>query len=176
MIAPLQIPRLETERLILRGPEESDFPIVAAFMASPRARHVGGPITDEYAAWRAFLAGLGHWALRGYGFFTLELRETGLPVGRVGVVYHVMWPEPELGWQLFEGYEGAGFAFEAARQVRDWSYRSCGLGPLVSIVAPDNTRSIALTERLGAVMEGEMELLGGRSQVYRHPDPAVAAP
>ena len=170
MIPTLAIPTLTTERLILRGPREGDFETVAAFMASPRAVFVGGPETDTFALWRAFLAVLGHWALRGYGFFTLEHRETGDLVGRVGVVHHVMWPEPELGWHLFDGFEGQGYAFEAAQAARDWAREACGLGPLISLVAPDNLRSAALARRLGAEPEGEMTLLGLRAQVFRHPD------
>ena len=110
----IDIPALTTERLILRGPKESDFETIHAFMGSPRSAFVGGPVLDRFATWRAFLAVLGHWALRGYGFFTLEHRETGKLVGRVGVVCHETWPEPELGWHLFEGFEGQGYAYEAA--------------------------------------------------------------
>lgn len=170
MIPPLQIPVLSTERLILRGPQEADFEAIATFMASPRAVYVGGPTDDRFAMWRAFLAVLGHWALRGYGFFTLEHRQTGQLVGRVGIVHHEMWPEPELGWHLFDGFEGQGYAQEAALAVRDWGWRECGLGPLVSLIVPENTRSVVLAERLGAKFEREIELLGHVGGIYRHPD------
>jgi RimJ/RimL family protein N-acetyltransferase len=120
--------------------------------------------------WRAFLAVLGHWALRGYGFFTLEHKETQAIVGRVGVVFHEMWPEPELGWHLFDSFEGQGYAYEAAVTVRDWAARERGLGPLISLIAPENTRSITLAERLGARWESDIDLLGTRGGIYRHPD------
>jgi RimJ/RimL family protein N-acetyltransferase len=168
-------PRLETKRLILRLPQESDFDAVASFMASPRSHFVGGPSEDRFVMWRAFLAVLGHWALRGYGFFTLEHRETGAIVGRAGVVFHEMWPEPELGWHLFDDYEGQGYAFEAALAIRAWAAREHGLGPLISLIAPENTRSIALAERLGARWESDIDLLGTRGGIYRHPDVAEAA-
>lgn len=175
MIGSMTYPTIQTDRLVLRGPRESDFPTVSAFMASPRAYFVGGPITDEFALWRAFLAVMGHWALRGYGFFTLEHRTTGAIVGRVGIVNHIMWPEPELGWHLFDGFEGQGYAFEAARAARNWAWRECGLGPLISLIMPDNTRSVALAERLGARLEGELALMGHVGGIYRHPHPTEVA-
>lgn len=174
MTGLIAYPRLETERLILRGPEEDDFGPVAEFMASPRATFVGGPVTDRFAVWRAFLAVMGHWALRGYGFFTLELKGSGGIAGRVGVVYHEMWPEPELGWHLFDGFEGHGYAFEAAVTIRDWANEVHDLGPLISMIVPENHRSIALAERLGATWECPVDLLGTRGGIYRHPAMARA--
>ncbi|MDA7423616.1 GNAT family N-acetyltransferase [Thalassococcus lentus] len=170
MTANAGFPRLETERLILRGPLESDYPAVAAFMASPRATFVGGPVNDEFATWRAFLAVIGHWSLRGYGFFTLEHRESGAIVGRAGIVNHIMWPEPELGWHLFDGFEGQGYAYEAAVEIRQWADKSLGLGPLISLIVPENERSVRLAERLGATAESEIELMGATGVVYRHPN------
>ncbi len=175
MTAPLEFPRLDTRRLILRGPREDDFPHVLAFMASPRAAFVGGPETDRFTVWRAFLAMIGHWALHGYGFFTLERRDTGEIAGRVGVVRHEMWPEPELGWHLFEGHEGQGLAFEAALAVRGWAERTHRLGPLMSLIVPDNSRSIALATRLGARYEADFDLMGTRTGLYRHPAPEAGA-
>ncbi len=170
----LQIPALDTERLILRGPREEDFEAVLAFQASPRTEFIGGPSTDRWQAWRGFLAQFGHWALRGYGFFTCELRATGQVVGRVGVINHEMWPEPELGWHLFDGFEGKGYATEAAFAARNWAFQEHGLGPLVSHLHPDNTASIALAERLGATFEREADLLGEHHLIYRHPRPEAA--
>ncbi|MBV2359720.1 GNAT family N-acetyltransferase [Thalassococcus sp. CAU 1522] len=167
----IRFPELRTDRLILRGPREEDFEAVLAFMSSERSAYVGGPTADRFAAWRAFLAVMGHWALRGYGFFTLEHRESGALAGRVGVVEHEMWPEPELGWQLFDGFEGQGYAFEAAVAVRSWAWREHGLGPLISMVVPENSRSVALARRLGARYERDIVLLDTPGQIFRHPDP-----
>ncbi|MGC9368153.1 MAG: GNAT family N-acetyltransferase [Paracoccaceae bacterium] len=168
MSLAFDIPVIETERLILRGPRESDFEAAAAFGASPRAKFVGGS-ADRWENWRGFLAVIGHWALRGYGFWTLEEKETGAPAGRVGVINHEMWPEPELGWHVFDGFEGRGYAYEAAKAARDHAGREMGLGPLISHIHPDNARSIALAERLGATFEREGILLGEPCLVYRHP-------
>ena len=64
----LPIPALTTDRLTLREPREADFPAMLAFNDSPRTqlcrRPAGPPLV-----WRGLLANIGHWALRGYGFY-----------------------------------------------------------------------------------------------------------
>ena len=170
----LSAPRLETDRLILRGPEESDFDAVKAFMTSERTKFIGGKTTSEWEAWRGFLGSIGHWALRGYGFFTV-LDKLGNRLGRVGLLNHVMWPEPELGWHMFDGSEGKGFAYEAAMAIRDWAAKERKLDRLISQIHPDNARSIALAERMGATLEKETTLLGDPCLIYRHPSVAGGA-
>lgn len=161
---------LHTPRLTLRPPQQSDWPAVSAFMeTSGRLEFIGGTTADEFARWRAFLAGFGHWSLKGFGFFTVLHDDT--PVGRIGLIDHVMWEEPELGWHLFDGFEGKGFVTEAALAVRNWAYDVLGMGPLVSNIHPDNARSIRVAERLGATFERDATLLGQPSQVWRHPAP-----
>lgn len=162
-------PTLTTQRLTLRPPVESDFPALAAFLASPRTVHIGGPVTDEWEQWRIFLAGAGHWALKGYGFFTTLLGDT--PIGRVGLVNHVMWPEPEIGWQIFDGHEGKGYVTEAARAVLHWAYTEKRMGPLISHIHPDNAGSRAVARRLGAIHESDTLLLGDPAEIWRHPIP-----
>jgi RimJ/RimL family protein N-acetyltransferase len=159
--------RLTTRRLTLRPPVPEDFVAVEAYARSPRALYTGGQLSDQMDIWRGFLGVAGHWALKGYGLFTV-LRD-GTPIGRAGVIDHVMWDEPELGWHLFDGYEGQGYATEAARAARDWAATDRGLGPLISYIHPDNARSRAVAERLGACRERNGTLLGHPVEVWRHP-------
>ena len=162
-------PVLHTPRLTLRLPQPSDWPAVSAFGQSARARFVGGAEPDEFQRWRAFLAVSGHWALKGFGFFTVLHGD--LPVGRVGVIEHIMWPEPELGYHLFDGFEGHGFVTEAAIAVREWAATEKGLGPLVSYIDPANAQSQRVAQRLGATYESDITLRGTTVQVWRHPAP-----
>jgi len=157
---------LKTERLTLRPPKFEDFEAVERYARSPRARFTGGQQTDQMDIWRSFLGVGGHWCMRGYGFFTVLLEDT--PIGRVGVIEHIMWEEPELGWHLFDGYEGNGYATEAALAVRDWAASAHGLGPLISYIHPENHSSIRVAERLGAHYERDFELLGIPVQSWRH--------
>ena len=179
----VDIPVVETERLILREPRESDVPAVAAFNASERAAFIGGgaatvvkdgPQGAEFFGWRIITSTLGHWMLRGFGFWTVEDRASGQPAGRVGFIHHNIWPEPELGWQVFDGFEGQGFAYEAAMAARAAGPRRFGLNGVISHIHPDNLRSRRLAERMGAVVERESVLLGRPALIYRHPTGAAA--
>ncbi len=159
--------RLTTDRLTLRTPVEADFEAVAAFMPSARMQFLGGPVSDAGQQWRGFAATAGHWALKGYGYFTVLHDDR--PVGRVGLINPPLWDEPELGWHLFDGCEGQGYATEAARAVRAWGFHERGLGPVISYIDPANTPSQQVARRLGAKVERQGEVMGTPCEVWRHP-------
>ncbi|CUH74816.1 GNAT family N-acetyltransferase [Tropicibacter naphthalenivorans] len=161
---------LTTARLTLRTPIEADFEAAQTFMSGPRSVFVGGPHTDAFTAWRGFLAAAGTWALKGFGYFTVLHGDS--IVGRVGLGENPGWDEPELGWHLYDGCEGHGYATEAALAARDWAYNARGLGPLISYIAPGNASSRAVAQRLGAHLERTRELMGKPAQVWRHGVPA----
>ena len=165
----IDCPVLTTERLTLRAPEAEDFDLVADFFAKKdRSWGFGGP-KDRTGAWRWFAGNIGHFALRGVGFWFLDTVE-GKTVGMVGLWGPEGWNETELGWVMFEGSEGKGYALEAAQAVRAYAYDTLGWGPLCSNIFPGNDRSIALAERLGARFESEWQSpTHGTELVYRHP-------
>ncbi len=169
----VDVPVLYTDRLILREPREADFEPSAAFFGSDRSAYVGGP-ADPFQVWRGFLGSIGHWVLRGYGLWVVEERDTGHVAGRVGFVFHDGWDEPELGWTLFDGFEGRGIAFEATKIARTMGRIKFGLDGVVSYIDPENTRSLALARRLGAVHERDGTLLNTPCQIWRHPKSEAA--
>lgn len=164
------VPRIATERLVLRAPRAGDFAAAVAYLASPRARHVGGP-WGPARAWREFAAVAGAWVLQGFGYWAVEERSGARLVGMVGLQQPADFPEVELGWDLFDGAaEGRGYATEAARAARAWAREARGLGPLVSYIDPANLRSIRVAERLGAVRDDAAPRPDGDDcLVYRHP-------
>ncbi|WP_179378327.1 GNAT family N-acetyltransferase [Jannaschia marina] len=139
------IPTLTTERLILRAPLIEDFQAYAEFYAGDGSVPVGGPLSMR-DAWQRFCADLGHWALRGFGWWTIDDR-TG-PVGTCGIHAPPSHEEPELGWLLFARGRGQGFATEAARCARDWWLSDNDR--LTSNILYGNTASEAVARRLGA--------------------------
>lgn len=163
----MSIPTLTTPRLTLRPPVYADFPAYAALMESPRAIHMGGPF-DISAAWGMFCHDVALWHLFGHGALMIDLTETGQCVGQVGINSGPLFPEKELGWLLYEGHEGQGYALEAARALRDWAFTSGGLTTLVSYCDPGNVRSIAVAERLGAVCDPAATGQDPEDVVFRH--------
>ena len=165
-------PVLETERLRLRPFAPEDFRFWVGFYASDRSRFVGGPM-DESAAWFKCATILGHWGMRGFGYFSVETRE-GEYVGRVGPEQAEGWPEPELGWSLVETGGGRGFATEAAAAVRDWTWATLRPTGIVSFVRPENDPSRRVAERLGATHDPDTVAGWPDHGVWRHPEPEAA--
>ena len=94
-------------------------------------------------------------------------------LGMVGPWFPAGWPERELGWTVWsDAAEGKGYAFEAAAAARDHAFGALGWETAVSYIDPDNIRSVALAERLGARHDPEARGPGENScLVYRHPRP-----
>jgi RimJ/RimL family protein N-acetyltransferase len=165
------IPRLETERLILREYRDSDFDAFAAFYETPRSRFIGGPLPREMA-WRGLATHLGHWALRGFGFWAIEEKESGAFGGHVGLWHPEGWPEPEVGWALMGHAEGRGLAREAAFAARHYAYQTLHWPTAISMIDPENIRSLRLAARMGCRHESDFPHVRlGMMQVWRHPAP-----
>jgi RimJ/RimL family protein N-acetyltransferase len=165
------IPSLSTQRLRLRAFREADHGPYAAMCADEDVmRHIGagGPV-DADVAWRQMALFLGAWALRGHGMWALEERDSKRLIGRVGFIDPPGWPGCELGWLLARDAWGHGYAFEATRAARDYGRDALGLGDLISLIRPDNTRSIALALRLGATLGETIQFMEQACLVYRHP-------
>lgn len=169
MTAPLtSAPVLETDRLMLRGPDKADLPALTQFLtSSPRMQEQGETLSTDQA-WYGFLIGVGHWQWNGFGFFTLVERKKHLPVGRVGLLKHANWSDVELAWHLFDGAEGHGYATEAAKAVRRWAYEAHGFGQLVSYIDHDNHRSQSVAKRLGAKTDGRRATHDAKAEVWTH--------
>ncbi|SCW86862.1 Acetyltransferase (GNAT) domain-containing protein [Rhizobium mongolense subsp. loessense] len=117
---------IRTERLTLRLPVIEDFEVYAQLMASPRSAGMGGPF-DTRSAWGLFCHDLALWQLFGHGALMIDLNETGECVGQVGINHGPLFPEKELGWHLYDGHEGRGYATEAAFGLRDWAFCDVGV-------------------------------------------------
>lgn len=161
---------LETARLRLRLFEERDLPALAAMYADAETmRHIGGgQVLTRAETWRAIAGMLGHWALRGYGMWAVDNRETGELVGRVGFIDPEGWPGFELGWLVARTHWGRGYATEAARAALAHALGPLGRRRVISLVRPANAASARVAAKIGMRPEGEIELLGAPAQVHAY--------
>ena len=160
-------PVLETPRLILRAPTEADFPAFAALMMSERARYMGGPF-NRWGAWGMLCHDIVGWTLFGHGGLMIDRREDGVCVGQVSINYGPLFPERELGWMLYDGFEGRGYATEAADAYREWAFEVLKLPTLVSYMDPANVASVAVAERLVGQLDPNAPRQDAEDLVYRY--------
>ncbi len=93
---------------------------------------MGGPHGIR-TAWEYFCNDTAQWTLFGHGGLMIVPNGMDTPIGQVAVCHGPIFPEPELGWFLYAGHEGKGFATEAAAAVARlglWDARSDGTGQL----------------------------------------------
>ncbi|PSL22290.1 GNAT family N-acetyltransferase [Shimia abyssi] len=171
MSTTFAIPTLETDRLILRAHCEDDIATEKDFFASDASKFVGGPL-PPHRAWRSIAMVIGHWALRGFGFWALEEKATGTYMGRVGLWFPDGWFEREIGWTLMPHATGKGYATEAGFAARAHAYETLGWDTAVSQIDPMNDASKAVARRLGAIFEQHFEDPEyGTIEIWRHPGP-----
>jgi RimJ/RimL family protein N-acetyltransferase len=161
--------KILTERLILRQWRQSDFEPFARFHANPESsRYVGGPMSRPMS-WRYFAGVIGHWTLRGFGFWAVEETDSEQLIGGVGVWYPEGWPEPELAYWLIPEAHGKGYATEAGLKSTAIAFEVMSLQTLVSYINPENDASIRVAERLGGAYDGTIEFPDrGTHLVYRY--------
>jgi len=159
------IPRLETERLILREWRQSDLDAMTVILGDPEVmRYLTGEPLACSDAWRNMASAAGHWVLRGYGTWAVERKSDGALVGRVGLINPEGWPGLEVGWTLGRAYWGQGYATEAAKASMSYAFLTQPIDKLLSLIHPDNTQSQAVARRLGETKGAFHEVtIGGKN-------------
>jgi RimJ/RimL family protein N-acetyltransferase len=147
------IPRISTERLLLREWQRQDRAPFARMNADPRvAEHVGSPL-DRAESEALVDQFVDRWAADGCGVWAVERLEDGAFLGFTGlspVLFEAPFtPATEIEWRFAPEAWGHGHATESARAALRFGFESRGLDEIVSFTVPANARSRAVMERLG---------------------------
>jgi RimJ/RimL family protein N-acetyltransferase len=159
----------ETERLLLRPPVAADLDPYIEIHEDPDVRRhllVPNPPPGRAGAWRTLALLTGHWQLRGYGQWTVIEKASGDVVGRVGLWNPEGWPGLEVGWVIRRSRWNNGFATEAAREAVRFAFDDVGADHLISMISPDNERSLRVAAKLGETFEREHKTNGHVVHVY----------
>jgi RimJ/RimL family protein N-acetyltransferase len=171
-----EAPRIETERLILRGWRKDDFRPYHAILSEPDVhRHFGPEPMGQEECWRRLTASVGGWQLNGFGTWGVEQKSDSKLVGNVGLftAWRDLEPEfgdePEMGWIMATETHGRGLAGEACRAVVDWAEANLSPTPMWAIIAPANLASMRLAEKLGFERVSESLYHDEPTLVFRRP-------
>ena len=162
-------PSLETDRLLLRPFTEDDFDDYAALCADPEVMRYAGECRplSRGEAWRHMAMILGHWQLRGYGLWAIELKSEQKVIGRVGCFEPEGWPALEVGWMLARDCWGKGYASEATKAALNWVWSELHVSEVIHIIHPENLNSIKLAERVAAHLFEQGTFQGFETLIYK---------
>jgi RimJ/RimL family protein N-acetyltransferase len=158
---------IETERLILReiDPDRDFEPWARAMADENTVRYLGVKPMSRAEAWRSMALVIGHWTIRGFGFFSLEHKQTGAWVGRVGPWFPQGWPAPEVGWTIAPEHLGQGYATEAARAAVHYAFKSLGWPQVIHVIMEGNAPSIAVARKIGSALVRRQQGVPGVTHV-----------
>jgi RimJ/RimL family protein N-acetyltransferase len=149
---------ITTDRLVMTPPGRADFPDMVRLWSDPQVvRFLGGTPHSEEDVWARLLRYAGSWALLGFGFWTVRLRDGGGYIGDIGYLegrragVDGFQGDPEIGWSLHVAAQGKGYATEAARGALAWgaTHFDGRFNRTVAMINPDNAASVAVAARCG---------------------------
>ncbi len=172
-------PELKTERLLLRDWRDEDAAAAFEMYSDPEVRRFLGDgrfaqsIEEMKIQLRSWHAKYAQPEFAGMHFWAVEVHEKGTDAGEV-VGTALVKPIPggdgeiEIGWHLMRRHWGKGYATEFARALVAYAFDVLLLDFVLALVAPENTKSAAVTERLGMERgERTTRFYGMEADVYR---------
>jgi RimJ/RimL family protein N-acetyltransferase len=159
---------LETARLSLREMTLDDLDFMSALLGDAEVmRYYPRSLSrDEAREW--IERQLGRYADFGHGHWLAELRDTGEPVGQVGLVAQEIEGqiEREIGYMFHHRFWRQGFATEGALGIRRHAFEERGFDHVISLVRPENVPSQGVARKLGMHIDRDVEWRGYRHHVF----------
>lgn len=156
-------PLIRTARLALREVDEGDAGFVVELLNQPDfLRYIGDRGVRDLEQARGYLRSgpIASYARHGHGLYAVQKQVGGALVGMCGLLRREELPAPDLGVAFLPAHYGQGYAGEAAGAVLAHARQALGIDRVLAIVAPDNTRCIALLRRLGLRDTGTARIRG----------------
>jgi ribosomal-protein-alanine N-acetyltransferase len=159
---------LETPRTFMREILGNDFEFLLRMMSDPEVmRFYPHPYTEKDV--RDFINRMRtRYREDGCGLWLLVDRESGEPLGRVGLLRQLVngVDEFEVGYMVHRPYWRRGFASEAALAVREYAFKERGLERVVSLIRPENLPSQGVARKLGMQVVGRCEQAGLPHEIF----------
>ena len=156
---------LRTERLLIRPFRETDANELHDVLGSPEVmKWTPSPPSKDVAETAQRLARTVAFTARqppGLGLWALELRESGVLLGQVGLFpVEGKGPEVEVAYELAPRAWGHGYATEAARALIAYGFGELGLTRIVALILSGNERSRNVATKCAMTLEGPGRFYG----------------
>jgi len=150
---------IETERLILREMQETDYEALYAVLAdSDIMMHY--PYTFDEARVRGWITkNIERYQIFGFGLWAVVLKETGKMIGDCGLTMQLIDGQikPEIGYHIRKDQQRKGYASEAARACRDWTFEHTPFKVIYSYMKYTNVGSYSTALANGMHQVDEFE-------------------
>jgi ribosomal-protein-alanine N-acetyltransferase len=158
----MQVPTVETERLVLSGFELHDLDELSAILSNPAVMRYmpgGNPFARERAE-KTLRGIIGHWEERGFGWWAVRRRDRPNLIGWCGLTYLEELNETEVAYLFDEPFWSKGLATEAALASLRYGFNDVGLDTIVALAHVDNIASRRVMEKCGMTYVENLQLWG----------------
>ena len=149
--------QIETERLWLREMVEDDFESLHRVLGDwDIMRHYPYEFDDERI--RNWIArNRERYSIFGFGLWAVCRKDTGELIGDCGLTMQIIDGQirPEIGYHIRADHQRQGYATEAARAVRDWTWQNTPFRAIYSYMKAENIPSIRTAMAYGCEYAGE---------------------
>ena len=135
---------IETERLILREMTDDDFESLRRVLGDDEIMRYY-PYAFDDARIRDWIArNRERYRVFGFGLWAVCRRDTGELIGDCGLTMQLIdgMIRPEIGYHIRADHQRQGYATEAARAVRDWTFENTPFRVVYSYMKAENLPSI----------------------------------
>lgn len=145
---------LTTERLLVRRWVQDDLqPLQQIYGDAEAMRWVGDGVAltpQQAASWLEVTAS--NYRQRGYGMYTVTLRDGGPVIGFCGLVHPDDQDKPEVKYAFAREHWGHGYASEMVCALLPYAAHQLGLAQIIATVAPDNAASRRVLSKAGMTL------------------------
>jgi ribosomal-protein-alanine N-acetyltransferase len=144
---------LETELLILRKHVPGDADALEAVLGDPVAMEFYPAALDRRGVEEWITRNVERYARDGFGKWAMVVKSSGEVGGSCGCALQEVEgrSEIEVGYNVRRDLWGKGYGTEAARACTDYAFAKLGAGRVISMIRPENLRSIRVAEKNGMV-------------------------
>ena len=150
---------IETDRLILREMTEDDFDAMYAVLADSDIMQHYQYTFDQERVRGWIRRNIERYKIFGFGLWAVVLKETGEVIGDCGLTMQIINGQirPEIGYHIRKDYQRRGYASEAAKAVRDWTFMNTPFNIIYSYMKYANVASYRTAIAYGCRLVDEFE-------------------